>query len=214
MTLNNPTITRLVKSQHFDHRGVTYPLAHSTPPEVCTQYYTLIVKQHFKAILEIGTLYGLSTLFLAAGAQQTGGSVTTIDLRLPKRTWFNGVDIENVHEVAERLVKEAGFADIVTFIEGNSNAVLADLYRNHKTFDFILIDGSHEYPVALIDFIYADTLLNTGGVIALDDVGANMARKTSLNGGPNRLLSIIFSSGRYQLEPVNANVCLVRKLPH
>jgi cephalosporin hydroxylase len=212
MTPNNPVLTKLINDGYFQHRGLNYPLSHSTPISVCSRYYDIVVQNSYKEILEIGTLYGQSTLFLSAAAHETGGSVTTIDLRLATRKCSNGVDIINIHEVAERLVREAGYSDFVSFVEGNSNGVLANLYCAGRRFDFILIDGSHDFPVALLDFIYSDSLLNSGGVIALDDIGSNVARRSNFNGGPNKVLSMIFSSGKYKVEPINANVCLVRKL--
>lgn len=212
MPASNPVIRSLRQNKTFAHRGLTYPISHSTPLSVCETYFELIRANGYRNVLEIGTLYGQSTLFLAEAVSALNGHVTTVDLRLPERVWSDKQKIVNIHEVAERFVNEAGFSDIVTFRPGDSNEVLPQLARERKTFDFILIDGSHEYPVALLDFLNSDRLLTRGGTIALDDVGPRTARNEKLNGGPNRLLPMIFSSGRYEIDMVNANVALCRKV--
>lgn len=211
MTAPNHVIERLEKSRAFEHRGETYPIGRSTPLTVCQKYHDLIIERPFKRILEIGTLYGQSTLFLAEAARATGGHVTTIDLRTETRVWINNVRITNIHEVAERLIKEAELDHIVKFVSGNSNKVMPLMIEEGKQFDFILVDGSHEYPVALLDFINADRLIRKGGIIAMDDLGANIARKDS-NGGPNRILPMIFSCGHYLITPINDNIALCEKV--
>lgn len=39
-----------------------------------------------------------------------------------------------------------------------------------ETFQFIFIDGMHTFDYTLLDFFYADLLLQPGGVICVDDV--------------------------------------------
>jgi predicted O-methyltransferase YrrM len=208
---SNPVIAALRQWKTFSHRGKVYPISHSTPLAVCDQYFDLITEHGFRDVLEIGTLYGQSTLFLAEAARKHGGHVTTVDLRLSERQWINKEPITDIHEVAERLISEAGLSDVVEFIAGNSNDVLPALAKTGKKFDFILIDGSHDYPVALLDFINADRLVKPGGIIAMDDVGAGTARRENFNGGPNRILPMIFSSGRYEIEMLNANIALCHR---
>jgi predicted O-methyltransferase YrrM len=208
----NPVLAKLLDDGAFEHRGRSYPLAHSTPPKICHAYARLICQRGYRDVLEIGTLYGLSTLFLAEAVAQTGGHVTTIDMRVEKRTWFNGEEIINVHEVAERLVSESGYGNIVEFLSGDSNQVMCELIRQGREADFALIDGGHQYCVVLLDFIFCDRLLRTGGTIALDDVGRDHAKKPNLDGGPNRLLAAIFASGRYRITPLSKNVVLCDKI--
>jgi predicted O-methyltransferase YrrM len=208
----NPVLASLLNERTFEHRGKTYPLGHSSPPRICHAYIGLIRECRYREVLEIGTLLGFSTLFLAEAVAQTGGRVTTIDRRVEKRTWFNGEEIINVHEVAEKLVEASGYGDIVEFLVGDSNQVLCDLIRDNRTVDFVLIDGSHQYPVVLLDFIFCDRLVRPGGTIALDDVGRGHATKPYCAGGPNRLLATIFASDRYRITPLSKNVVICEKL--
>ena len=208
----NPVLAKLLNDRAFEHRDKTYPLGHSSPPKICHAYAGLIHQRRYREVLEIGTLLGFSTLFLAEAVAQTGGRVTTIDLRVEKRTWFNGEEIINVHEVAERLIEESGYGETVEFLVGDSNQVLCELIRENRTVDFVLIDGSHQYPVVLLDFIFCDRLVRPGGMIALDDVGRGHATKPYCDGGPNRLLATIFASDRYRITPLSKNVVVCEKL--
>jgi predicted O-methyltransferase YrrM len=201
----------LVESGEFSHRGKRYPIAHSTSADTCRRYADLIVEHDLKRGLEIGTLFGFSTVFLADAFARTEGRLDTVDIRYAKRTWSNGEEIEDIHEVAERLVGEAKLDDRVTFHVGNSNEVLPRLIEEAAEYDFALIDGSHRFEVALLDFICVDWMLAIDGYVAIDDVGVNVSAKEGLSGGPNRLLETIFTTGRYQVEPWSANVAVCRK---
>lgn len=207
----NAVLEELLEAGEFSHRGQRYPIAHSTSPVICRRYADLIVKQGLRRGLEIGTLFGFSTLFLAEAFAQTEGELDTIDIRYAKRTWIDGQEIEDVHEVAERLIAEAGLDDRVTFHAGDSNALLAQLIEAGAEYDFALIDGSHRFEVALLDFIGVDRMLRVGGYVAMDDIGANVSSKEGLSGGPNRVLSLVLSTDRYEIEPWSANVAVCRK---
>lgn len=207
----NPTIEGLLAAGEFSHRGKRYPIAHSTSADICRRYAELIVEHDLKRGLEIGTLFGFSTMFLADAFSRTDGRLDTVDIRYAKRTWSNGEEIEEIHEVAERLVEQAGLGARVTFRIGNSNEVLPRLIEEGIAYDFGLIDGSHRFEVALLDFICLDRMLAVGGYVAIDDVGANVSSKEGLAGGPNRLLETIFTTGRYEVEPWSANVAVCRK---
>ncbi|HEX6665099.1 MAG TPA: class I SAM-dependent methyltransferase [Solirubrobacterales bacterium] len=202
----------LLAAGEFSHRGRRYPIAHSTSPEICRRYADLIARHSIKQVLEIGTLFGFSTLFLAGALAETGGKLDTIDIRFPKRTWSDGQEIEGIHEVAERLVDEAGLGDRVTFHEGDSNGVLVELIELGRRYGFALIDGSHRFEVALLDFIGVDRMLDVGGYLAMDDVGANVSSKEGLSGGPNRVLNSVLATNRYEIELWSANVAVCKKL--
>jgi len=208
---SNPVLLELIRSQTFRHKGRSYSTGYSTPASICKRYGEEIIRRGFKSGLEIGTLFGFSTLHLAEALHHNGGKLDTIDIRYNEREWTDGTNIVDVHEVAERLVNESGFSDTVRFIPGNSNVELIKLIEAGKSYDFALIDGGHVYSVAMLDFIFVDRLLEPGGLIALDDIGSNMAGKEGLDGGPNRLLSMIFSSNRYDIIPLTSNIVLCEK---
>jgi predicted O-methyltransferase YrrM len=208
----NPVIENLIASGEFTHRGDRYPIAHSTPANTCLRYASVIAEQGAKNALEIGTLFGFSTLFLAEAVAKAGGHLDTIDVRYKKRTWNDGREVEDIHEVAERLVGEAGLADSVTFHAGYSTNILPKLIEGGNKYDFALIDGSHQFEVALLDFICVDRMLRVGGHVAIDDVGANVSSKEGLAGGPNRVLANAFTTNRYKIDLWSSNVAMCQKI--
>jgi predicted O-methyltransferase YrrM len=208
----NSILENLLASGEFCHRGQWFPVAHSTPPEICQRYADLIVENDLKRALEIGTLFGFSTMFLADALLRTDGHLDTVDIRYPSRIWSNGKEIEDIHEVAEKLIDDAGLASKVTFHVGDSNQVLARLIKEDRRYDFALIDGSHKFEFALLDFVGVDRMLDIGGYVAMDDVGGSVSAKEGLAGGPNRVLSIVVSTGRYKIDLWSANVAVCQKL--
>ena len=208
----NAVLQELLEAGEFSHRGKRYPIAHSTSADICRRYAELIVEQDVRRVVEIGTLFGFSTLFLADALTQTNGHLDTIDIRYAKRTWIDGQEIEDIHEVAERLVGEAGLDDRVVFHAGDSNAVLPKLIEAGGKYDFALIDGGHRFDSALLDFIAVDRILDVGGFIGIDDVGASVSSKDGLAGGPNRMLAVVFATSRYRVDLWSANVAVCKKL--
>jgi len=85
----------------------------------------LVVARGAKRILEIGTSYGYSTLFLADAARQTGGKVTTLELSGSKLAY------------ARSQLTKASLASHVDWREGDA---LALLDRLDGPFDFVLLD--------------------------------------------------------------------------
>ena len=74
-------------------------------------------------------------------------------------------------------VERAGYAPLLEFHGESSHQVLPMLERQGRRIDLAFIDGWHTFDYALIDFFYADRLLNVGGVIMLDDMGYPAVRK-------------------------------------
>ncbi len=55
-------------------------------------------------------------------------------------------------------------------VEQPSHLALPELFRNGERFDFVFIDGNHTFDFVLLDFFYADRMLEIGGVIGFDDL--------------------------------------------
>jgi len=78
-----------------------------------------------KTILEIGTSYGYSTIWLAEAARANGGKVITLDLIADKQRY------------AESMLKKAGLDRYVEFRCGDALVLIKELA---ELFDFVLID--------------------------------------------------------------------------
>jgi predicted O-methyltransferase YrrM len=112
--------------------------------------------QYARNILEIGTLGGYSTIWLAR-ALPTGGRLITLEY-------------EPVHaEVARANVARAGFADVVEIRVGAALETLPQLVTSRRgPFDFIFIDADKvNYPGY---FQWALKLSRRGTVIVADNV--------------------------------------------
>ena len=80
-----------------------------------------------RRILEVGTSNGYSTLWLADAAEQTDGSVTTIE-----------ADAGRADEAAENFAK-AGLASRISLERGNAREILPRLAEG--TFDLVFLDA-------------------------------------------------------------------------
>jgi predicted O-methyltransferase YrrM len=122
--------------------------------------YNLIRRHRPQRTLETGFAYGFSTLFiLQALADNGGGHHEAID----------PVETHRWHGVGLANVRLAGFEPMFTHLEMMSQIALPSHMINGEQFDFIFLDGSHLFDDTLLDFYYADRLIQPGGIIALDD---------------------------------------------
>lgn len=94
-------------------------------PEVGAFLHSLILAKRPKVILELGTSYGYSTLFMANAARQVGARVVTMDLADYKQAY------------ARDSLDRAGLADVVDFRLGDAVAMIAD---EPGPFDLVLLD--------------------------------------------------------------------------
>ncbi|PRP77979.1 hypothetical protein PROFUN_14099 [Planoprotostelium fungivorum] len=108
-----------------------------------------------KSILEVGTLAGYSTIWLAKG-MSAGGHLFSLEYD-PERA-----------ELSRKNIERAGFSQMVTVITGDARESLVRLKNEGKKFDFVFIDADKEnYPV------YLDHVLDmssSGTVIVADNV--------------------------------------------
>lgn len=86
---------------------------------------SLIKSAQSKVILELGTSYGYSTVYLAEGARSTGGKVISLELQQYK------VDC------AKKQIANAGLEEFVEFRVGDAIEILKDA---SEEFDFVLLD--------------------------------------------------------------------------
>lgn len=107
--------------------------------EVGNLLHDLIVGARAKCIVELGTSYGFSTLFLANAASKTGGRVFTIDLADYKQ------------EYARKRLQRAGLADHVTWQIGDAVELLDDF---EDPIDFVLLDIWKDMYIPCFDAFY------------------------------------------------------------
>jgi len=118
------------------------------------QLMNLLIKEaESKVILEIGTSYGYSTLWLAEAARETQGRVITLELRAEKQQY------------ARERMKRAGLADVVDFRLGDATQSLANLDTN---VDFVLLDLWKDLYVPCFKLFHPK--LNPGAIVVADNM--------------------------------------------
>lgn len=116
-----------------------------------------------RTILEIGTSYGYSTLWLAEAAQNYGGKVITLENDAHKSGY------------AQQKIKEAGLESVVNFVLGDA---LEYLKKTTETFDFVLLDLWKELYVPCFDMFFPK--LNAGAYIISDNMLLPPHHKTEM----------------------------------
>ncbi len=106
-----------------------------------------------RTILEIGSSYGYSTVWLARAAREVGGRVISLELHQEK------VDY------ATRMLRRAGLADHVEFMVGDAQASLLAL---DATIDLVLLDLWKDLYIRCFDLVVPR--LAPGAVIVADNM--------------------------------------------
>ncbi len=106
-----------------------------------------------QTILEIGTSYGYSTVWLAAAARQTGGRLITLE-REPEKSAF-----------AQQQLARAGLAQHAEFLVGDARESIAAL---PGPFDFVLLDLWKDLYIPCFDLVWPK--LQSGGIIVADNM--------------------------------------------
>lgn len=122
-------------------------------PETGRFLHSLIIATKPKRILEIGTSYGYSTVFLADAARAIGSKVISLDI------------VDYKQDYARKKLKEAGLSEYVDFRLGDSIELIE---ADPGPFDFVLIDVWKSLYIPCLDAIY--TKLSEEGVIAADNM--------------------------------------------
>lgn len=142
--------------------------------------YSIIRKNGYSSIVDIGTGSGFSALYMAKALKDSGGGkVTTIDS-----------ENRNLEFSLSEIYKTFEVDSIVDFIVGDSAVVVPQL---DMKIDFALIDGFHSYDYAKKDFENCYEKLNSGGCIALHDV----YKKPAGTIGPVDFANEVAGSGKY-----------------
>ena len=114
--------------------------------------YDLLIREGAKHIVEFGTSFGISTLFLGAAARQTGGCVVTSEL-LPEKC-----------AIAQKNFERAGIADLVDLREGDAMETLVSV---DDGIDFLLLDGWNDLYLPVLQMV--EHKLNKGAYIYTDN---------------------------------------------
>lgn len=92
-----------------------------------------------KRIVEFGTSFGVSTIYLALAVRDNGGGIVIGTERVPSKVLK-----------ARNNIEEAGLTSFVEIREGNALETLCDL---DGPVDFLLIDGFPQYALPVLEIV-------------------------------------------------------------
>ena len=128
----------------------------------------LIIKNNLRNVVEFGTSFGISTLFLAQGIVETHGKITTTEL------------IESKAQKAIANFEQAGVSE---YIEVRIGDALKTLENYHEPIDLLVLDGWKNLYLSIFQmlepyfsantFIYVDNANMTETQIFLKHVSKN-----------------------------------------
>lgn len=113
----------------------------------------LVVARQAQRIIELGTSYGYSTLFLADAARRTGGKVFSLELSADKQAY------------AREQIGRAGLGDHVEWLQGDALELLAGV---EGPYDVVLLDLWKELYIPCLEL--CAPRMAEGGIIAADNI--------------------------------------------
>lgn len=125
-------------------------------PEEGKLIQTLIKLGNIKNILEIGTLYGYSTIWFARGIGNNGKIIT-----IEKEPENAKIARENFNKLENNL------SNNIEIINGDANEELEKLVQKQLVFDMVFIDADKSSYPSYLNF--TDKLLKKGGLIVADN---------------------------------------------
>jgi predicted O-methyltransferase YrrM len=122
-------------------------------PEVGAFLHSLVLAHQPKRILELGTSYGYSTIFLADAAKKVGATVITMELADYKQDY------------AREKLTAAGLVDVVDFRCGDAVAMIE---ADDGPFDLVLLDIWKDVYLPCFEAFYPK--LSEEAIIAADNM--------------------------------------------
>lgn len=123
-------------------------------PQAGDLLYILVRAKRPNTVIEFGTSYGISTIYLAAAVADNGtGEVVTTELSATKVL------------AASANLEEARLADRVTILLGDARTTLSDI---PGPIDFVLLDGWKELCLPVLQSL--EPRLATGALAVADDI--------------------------------------------
>jgi predicted O-methyltransferase YrrM len=149
-------VPRLItsKTAYREFYGLLKDIPLPVSRETGTLLYMLTRSTHARSILEFGTSFGVSTIYLAAALRDNGGGrIITTEFESSKAAH------------ARDNLREAGLSDLVEIREGDALETLE--HDLPETFDLVLLDGAKGLYVDILDRV--QSCLRPGSLVLADD---------------------------------------------
>jgi predicted O-methyltransferase YrrM len=145
-----------VHGDYRKHYGLLREAFIPVGPELGRLLYLLAVAAKAKTIVEFGTSFGISTIYLAAALRDNGGGKLITTEMEPTKS-----------DRAKKHLAEAGLAELVEFRVGDALELLRDL---KGPVDFLLLDGAKPLYFRVLKLV--EPHLRKGAVVAADNINA------------------------------------------
>jgi predicted O-methyltransferase YrrM len=112
-----------------------------------------------KSVLELGTCFGITTAYLAQGNKDA--EVFTME------------GAKEIAEVAKQGFQALGMENIELILGNMDNTlpeIISKFQNEHKTFDFVFVDGNHREEPTLRYFMQLLPVLNEHSILIFDDI--------------------------------------------
>ncbi len=117
--------------------------------------YNFLKEHYLTKTLEAGFAYARSASHIIAATQSQHIAID------PFQDHYQNLGLKNIEKL--------GFTEFLDFRRDFSHNVLPQLVQEKRKFEFIFIDGDHKFDGILVDFYYADLLLDKHGYVLLHD---------------------------------------------
>jgi predicted O-methyltransferase YrrM len=124
-------------------------------PDQGALLYLLARSLNAKTIVEFGTSFGISTIYLAAAVRDNGGGIVIGTERVPEKV-----------VQARKNIAEAGLEAYVEIRQGDALETLKTL---NQPIDLVLMDGWANLAIEVLKLV--DPFIRRGGIIVSDNVG-------------------------------------------
>jgi predicted O-methyltransferase YrrM len=198
---------------------ITFPA--SISPQAGMLLHALILNLQPRAVVEVGTFLGVSTLWIAGALRELGGDrqVFSFDDFTPIEPGpWRERGMDDRLERVRRTLEEGGVAEVVRLRVGRSATQLA-LAREELIeaggVQAALLDGDHTIRGVWKDLWALEPVLDTGGYLLLHDIFPEHAE----HAGPRHVLDHVgaWATGVYEsvelhLSPLNFGLGVLRRV--
>lgn len=164
----NDVLAEIYRKGELEKDGTVYKFKDTTNPIQGRHLYNLIKENGITRTLEVGMAMGASTIWICQALKDVGKKdCKHIAIDPNQSTQYKGIGKE--------LIKRAKLTKYMKLMEMPSYRAMPMLLEDVISgkipkFQLIYIDGWHTFDYTLVDFFYADLLLDTYGIIVLDDI--------------------------------------------
>ena len=151
------------------------------------ELYEFVLKEHPKRVLELGFAHGVSACVIAGALDELGegGELDTVDI-LPAKAWQD--KLISIEQLSDRM----GLSRYIRVYREHKSYTWwlkkqiehrqRDLSCSTGLYDFIFIDGAHNWTIDSCAFFLCEKLLRQGGWMLFDDLTYTYRSMVELDG--------------------------------